>query len=253
MAAPSPRAAILFDWGETLVCIPGMIYSADRHLACVEKMYCVAHGEDYAPAEQRYGVEWAAFRAAYVAEVARQLAWSAQTGREHSFEDRFAGALARLGVTGRPAAELAQLVACLCGHIVEEAVLVDGAEEVIPALAQHYQLGIVSNYPYAPAVARTMERFGLLEYFSEIVVSGEFGWLKPHPSVYREALRRLGVTEAHALFVGDDLVNDVKGPKAAGMRTAWFTPDKPRTNEPAADTHLTDLRELTVWCREHFD
>jgi HAD superfamily hydrolase (TIGR01549 family) len=244
MPAPKPPAAILFDWGETLVCIPGMIHSAEHHLACVEKMYCAVQGEDGMPPAERYGVEWPAFRAAYVAEVARQLAWSAETRREHTFEDRLAGALSRLGVTERPMEELAKLVACLSEHIVAEAVLIDGAQEVIPLLADQYRLGIVSNYPYAPCVARTMERFGLLAYFSAIVVSGELGWLKPHPSVYQEALRRMDVTHERTVFVGDDLVNDVKGPKALGMRTVWFAPGKTPGDDPDVDTHITDLREL---------
>jgi len=32
-------AAILFDWGETLISIPGMIYSAERHIACLRRLY----------------------------------------------------------------------------------------------------------------------------------------------------------------------------------------------------------------------
>ena len=244
-----PAAAILFDWGETLVRVPGMIHSAERHLACVEKMYCGVNGTD--GGVERYGVAWPAFRVAYLDEVARQLARSAQSGREHSFEDRLAGAFARLRAAAPPMHELARLVERLGEHIVAEAELVDGVQEVIPALARHYRLGIVSNYPCAPIVARTMERFALLGHFSTVVVSGEWGWMKPHASIYREALRRLDVPCERALFVGDDPLNDVRGPRAAGLRAAWFVPGGRHAADIVADARIADLRELASWCRDH--
>ena len=251
MPATPPAAGILFDWGETLVSVPGMIHSAERHLACVERMYCAGDGTECAA--ERYGVAWPAFREAYLQEVARQIARSAQSQREHTFEDRLAGTLAQLGVAPPSIDELSALVVRLGRHIVAEATLVDGVNEVIPELARHYRLGIVSNYPCAPLVARSMERYGLLDCFSAIVVSGEWGWTKPHPGIYREALRRMEVTHEHALFVGDDLVNDVKGPKAVGMRAAWFAPGRNTGEAADADAHIVDLRELLAWCREHLD
>lgn len=248
----APTAAgILFDWGETLVSVPGMIHSAERHLACVERMYCAGNGNECA--SERYGVAWSAFREAYLQEVARQIARSAESRREHTFEDRLAGTLAQLGVARPSVDELSALVVRLGEHIVAEATLVDGVSEVIPELARHYRLGIVSNYPCAPLVARSMERFGLLDCFSAIVVSGEWGWTKPHPGIYREALRRMNVTHERALFVGDDLLNDVKGPKAVGMRAAWFAPGRQTSEAQDADTHIVDLRELLAWCREYLD
>ena len=248
-SATPAGAAILFDWGETLVSVPGMIHSVERHLACVEKMYRGAG--DGACAEDRFGVPWSAFREAYLAEVAHRLAHSTRSGREHSFEDRLAGALARLDVARPDPDVLSGLVDRLGEHIVADATLVDGVEDVVPELARHYCLGIVSNYPCAPIVARTMERFGLLDCFSTVVVSGEWGWMKPHPGIYREALRRLDVAHDRALFVGDDLLNDVKGPKAVGMRAAWFAPGRNGDDAADADAHVDDLRELLAWCRVH--
>jgi putative hydrolase of the HAD superfamily len=250
MAEKRPVAGILFDWGETLVNVPGMIHSAERHLACVERMYCTGATEC---AAERYGVAWPAFREAYVAEVTRQIARSTESGREHSFEDRLAGTLAQLGIEKPPIRELSALVDSLGEHIVADVTLMDGVREVVPELARHYRLGIVSNYPCAPLVARSMERFGLLQYFSAIVVSGEWGFTKPHPDIYREALRRIDVTLERALFVGDDLVNDVKGPKAVGMRALWFAPHRQSADAAGADGHIVDLRELLPWCREQVD
>jgi hypothetical protein len=35
------------------------------------------------------------------------------------------------------------------------------------------------------------------------------------------------------------------------MRTAWFAPGGASSADPDVDAHLTDLRELIVWCRDN--
>jgi FMN phosphatase YigB (HAD superfamily) len=246
-------AAILFDWGETLILVPGMIHSAERHIACLQRLYFERCDDGGPSLADRCSVPWEAFRRAYWDAAQSQIARSAETCREHTFEDRLAEAFCRLNASyAFEEGELAALVVRLGHHIVDDAGAVEGAIEVVPLLAEHYRLGVVSNYPSAPLVARTLERFGLLQYFSVLVVSGEFGWLKPHPSVFREALSRLGAQAERALFVGDDLRNDVKGPKSLGFRTAWFAPGKPPADDPDVDVQLGGLRELPQWCRTHF-
>ena len=59
------------------------------------------------------------------------------------------------------------------------------------------------------------------------------------------AINFLGDPE-DALFVGDDLDNDVRAPKALGLRTAWFTTE-PTAWPPEADIKVSDLRELMSW------
>lgn len=249
MSDQAEPAAILFDWGETLVSIPGMIHSADRHLACLERLYSEPHEDSAISLAQRCGIPWETFRQSYLDAARGQMARSAQSLREHSFEDRFHDAFRLAGVAAAPAGrEVAALVARFGDHIVDDASAVEGALEAVTALAQRYRLGVVSNYPNAPLVGRTLERFGMLGFFSVVVVSGEFGWLKPHPSVFHEALRRLDVRAERTLFVGDDLRNDVKGPKALGLRTAWFAPGCERANDPDIDVQVADLRELPQWC-----
>jgi putative hydrolase of the HAD superfamily len=98
-------------------------------------------------------------------------------------------------------------------------------------------------------VSETLERFGLRHYFSAIVVSGEFGWLKPHPSVYQTALEQIGARPQETVFVGDDLDNDVIGPKALGLRTVWFTGHPTATAH--ADMTISDLREILNWVKPH--
>jgi HAD superfamily hydrolase (TIGR01549 family) len=117
--------------------------------------------------------------------------------------------------------------------------------QVIPELAKHARLGVVSNYPSHRIVSETLKQFGLRQYFSTVVVSGKLGWLKPHPGIYQHALEDIGARPQETVFVGDDLDNDIIGAKALGMRTAWFT-ERLETSLHA-DTKISDLRELLHW------
>jgi putative hydrolase of the HAD superfamily len=176
------------------------------------------------------------------------MAHSTTTRREHRFEDRFATTLRFLGIEKLPEmAVLSRWVDQFGGLIAQDAEMVDGADEVIEELARHVRLAIVSNYPHAPVVYGTLERLGLRRHFCAVVVSSELGWLKPHPKLYRTALTRIGARAEETVFVGDDIDNDIRAPKALGLRTAWLTTE-PSKQPPEADITLSDLRQLTAWC-----
>jgi putative hydrolase of the HAD superfamily len=137
------------------------------------------------------------------------------------------------------------------GLIAQGAEMVDGADEVIEELARDVRLAIVSNYMHAPVVYGTLERLGLRRHFCAVVVSSELGWLKPHPKLYRTALTRIGARAEETVFVGDDIDNDIRAPKALGLRTAWFTTE-PSTQPPEADITLSSatvdgMVQLAVW------
>lgn len=84
---------------------------------------------------------------------------------------------------------------------------------------QGHSLGLVSNTFWAPAMHDAdLARFGMLDYLPVRVYSCVFGMTKPHPSIYRQALDRLDVAPAEAVFVGDKLSVDVAGPQKIGMR-----------------------------------
>jgi HAD superfamily hydrolase (TIGR01509 family) len=243
---PERFGAILFDWGDTLVRIPGMVHSREAHLSCLRAVFY--SGSDSAPPTRRgdrAAVPWGEFRSAYEAVSLEYIARSLQTGREHRFEDRFAETLRRVNAEPIPEnPRMRELVLRLSRRILAAAELLDGTREVLPLLARRFRLGIVSNYPFAPLVSQTLERFGLRAYFDAVVVSGEVGWCKPHPRPFQEALRRLGVAPQRALFVGDDLCNDLKGAKALGLATVWYAPGKTPLADLDVDVQIGDLREL---------
>ncbi len=245
-----PRPVVLFDWGETLMWVPGMIHDPDKHLACVEAVYdtgiCPELGRDCAQLPVGMFIEY------YHAACRTQIAASKETQREHSFDDRFALALRLAGVDAIPdATALRRMSDALGREVTKGTLLLDYAGEVVETLARSYRLGVVSNYPHGPVVGWSLERFGLLRHFEKVVVSSDTGWMKPHADCYAPALAALPAPPGKTLMVGDDLRNDVKGAKALGLHTAWIAP-KATSVDPDVDIHLTCLSQLPAHCERLF-
>lgn len=77
---------------------------------------------------------------------------------------------------------------------------------------------------------------------------------KPAAAYFEEALRMLGVPADRAVMVGDDLVNDVLGAKAAGLtgvlvRTGKFLPTDLERAGAEPDEVLDSIADLPAWLR----
>ena len=76
-------------------------------------------------------------------------------------------------------------------------------------------LGIVSNWDWwLPEMCETL---GLADHFDFIMTSARVGAAKPHPAIFRAALRQTDVAPQRLLHVGDDLFADVQGAQALGI------------------------------------
>ena len=65
-------------------------------------------------------------------------------------------------------------------------------------------------------------RFGFLDWFRDIVVSGVEGMAKPDPAFFRLAARRCGLVPARTVFV-DDVQANVDSARAVGFDAILFT------------------------------
>lgn len=250
MAKVPPKPVVLFDWGETLMWVPGMIHDPQRHLACVENVYEADIRPELGPDGAQLPL--AIFIEYYHEACRTQIALSKETLREHSFEDRFALTLKLAGIDPLPDARALRRMADALGReVTKGVVLLDFAGEVVETLARSCRLGVVSNYPHGPVVGASLERFGLRKYFETVVVSSDTGWMKPRAECYAPALEAMSAPPGRTLMVGDDLRNDVKGAKALGLHTAWIAP-KAKVVDPDVDIHLTCLSQLPAHCERIF-
>jgi putative hydrolase of the HAD superfamily len=90
-------------------------------------------------------------------------------------------------------------------------------EPTLTKLAQDgYFLGLISNAP--PDTARIVEVLGLRKYLRSVVISGDVGYSKPHPEIFRIALTEAGVNAIDAVHVGDFYEADIIGARNAGIK-----------------------------------
>jgi putative hydrolase of the HAD superfamily len=81
-------------------------------------------------------------------------------------------------------------------------------------------LVVVSNWD--SSLADVLDRIGIGEQVDGVVTSAGAGAAKPDPAIFRVALARVGVRAAQALHIGDSLVEDVAGARAAGVGAVWL-------------------------------
>ena len=108
------------------------------------------------------------------------------------------------------------------------------------------RLGIVSNAAYLPRLmVGQLQALGLRDYFDGVTFSSEVGRRKPHPAIYQDALRKVGVEAAQALFVGDRLREDVQGPQRLGMRAVLTREWRQEDEVGTADFVIDRFGELS--------
>ncbi len=73
---------------------------------------------------------------------------------------------------------------------------------------------MLSNH--VPELAELIEGLGLGELVGEVFTSAAIGYEKPHPEIFRHALRVCG-SPGRVWMVGDNPVADVEGAEAVGV------------------------------------
>jgi putative hydrolase of the HAD superfamily len=115
-----------------------------------------------------------------------------------------------------------QIIARLCENFMRayyrRCFVHEDVRRVLPGLADRYKLGIVSNFKSRGGIETMLKAHGLARFFAFTLVSINFGRRKPHPDIYREAIRKSRVRPEEILFVGDDIQNDIIVPESLGMR-----------------------------------
>ncbi len=111
--------------------------------------------------------------------------------------------------------------------------LLPGVTETVARLhARGLKLAVCSNKAVAFTKA-LVAGLGLAPFMAEVLGPDDVGAPKPHPAMLLEGLRRLGVSTAESVYIGDMAV-DVHAARAAGM-PVWLVPGGPVGRENPAD------------------
>ena len=123
------------------------------------------------------------------------------------------------------------------------------ASDVIPTLTKlrdrGLKLALVSN-TFIPGFVldKHLQMHDLLEFFPIRVYSSAVGVCKPHPRIFEEALRQVGVDACDALFVGDIVRKDIVGAQRVGMRAVLRKPKAVNGHHRVADFVIRRISEL---------
>ena len=92
----------------------------------------------------------------------------------------------------------------------------DAAPALRALRARGLRLVVASNWDCS--LPQVLEDAGLAPLVDDVVSSATVGAAKPDPAVFGAALAAAGAGPVDAVHVGDSLVNDVEGARAAGVR-----------------------------------
>jgi putative hydrolase of the HAD superfamily len=128
-------------------------------------------------------------------------------------------------------------------HIRHEADAVDVLSEL---RERGLRIGLLSNTNWPRSFhEHFLERDGLASLIDARLYTSDLGYVKPHPSVFVDAMTAVGVQDpARAVFVGDRPYDDIHGARQAGMRTVLRASSYVPAYDVEPDAVIDELTEL---------
>jgi putative hydrolase of the HAD superfamily len=94
--------------------------------------------------------------------------------------------------------------------------ILPGTCEHLGNLGQKYRIAVISNAD--GRIEEVLRRCGIAQCFRTITDSGLVGYEKPHPEIFRQALKAMAAVPDESLYVGDVYSVDYLGATGAGMQ-----------------------------------
>jgi putative hydrolase of the HAD superfamily len=117
--------------------------------------------------------------------------------------------------------------------------------EVLDQLRGDFALGIVSDAQSVAAVPE-LNAAGLLEYFSPIIISGDYGYRKPDARLFQKALEASELDTESVIFVGNDMYHDIFGAQQLGIKTVFVDSNQGTKEMEGVEPHyiIRDFAQL---------
>jgi len=101
-------------------------------------------------------------------------------------------------------------------------------QETLDQLCSLYHMAVVTDAQSAYAVPE-LRAVELLKYFNPIIVSGDYGYRKPDPRIFQKALDAVQARPEQAIFIGNDLYQDIFGAQQLGMKAIFVSYNQANT------------------------
>ncbi|MGA7077798.1 MAG: HAD family hydrolase [Terriglobales bacterium] len=120
-----------------------------------------------------------------------------------------------------------------------------GTAEQLRAIGERYQIAVISNAD--GRIEDVLQKCGIASCFRSITDSGLVGYEKPHPEIFRHALKSMKAAPEESLYVGDVYSVDYLGATGAGMQALLM--DVPGAYRDKAVPRVESLEELQIVLR----
>jgi putative hydrolase of the HAD superfamily len=118
--------------------------------------------------------------------------------------------------------------------------------EQLNEIGERYQIAVISNAD--GRIKDVLQRCGIADCFRTTTDSGLVGYEKPHPEIFRHALKTMNAAPEESLYVGDMYSVDYLGATGAGMRAVLM--DVPGAYRDKGVPRVESLEELQIVLRE---
>jgi putative hydrolase of the HAD superfamily len=112
-------------------------------------------------------------------------------------------------------------------------------------IGTRYQTAVISNAD--GRIEDVLQKCGIARCFRTITDSGLVGYEKPHPEIFRHALKSMNATPEESLYVGDVYSVDYLGATGAGMQALLM--DVPGAYRDKRVPRVESLDELQIMLR----
>lgn len=103
-------------------------------------------------------------------------------------------------------------------------ILMPGAKETLETLKDRgYKMHVITN-GFSESQLVKFEHSGIQDLFDLLLCSDTVGVNKPHPKIFRHAMKQVGAKRKHSLMIGDSIVADCLGAQAEGIDSVYFNP-----------------------------
>ena len=121
-----------------------------------------------------------------------------------------------------------------------------GTAEQLRDMGKRYPIAVISNAD--GRIEDVLRRCGIAHCFRTITDSGLVGYEKPHPEIFRQALKSMNAAPEESLYVGDVYSVDYLGATGAGMQAVLM--DIPGAYRDKGVPRVESLEELQTVLRD---
>lgn len=121
--------------------------------------------------------------------------------------------------------------------------VMDGLYDFLKELRMDGFLTGLASSSSPEAVKMVIERFGLYDYFNEIVSGEMVAASKPEPDIFLYTAEKIGVPAENCIVI-EDSVNGIQAGKAAGMIVVGYKGSSLEQDTTSADYQLKSYRDI---------